>query len=184
MAANDDIVRGIIQASSITFPVTANTPYQIDVDGFNSNDGLGADNGGITLNFNFVATAGIAPTIIGQPANATVIVGGNASFSVTASGSAPFSYQWLFKGAPISGATGSTYSITNATTSQAGSYSVTVSNATGTATSAEVTLTVNTAPATPVVLPSGGGGGGAPSLWFVAVLSALGLGRLWQRGRR
>ncbi len=182
VAVSDDIQDGVIQASTVTFNVTANTTYQIAVDGFNGGDATGADTGGITLNFNFIATVGTPPTITTQPTNATATVGGSASFSVTASGSAPLSYQWSFNNSPISGATSATYSISSATTSQAGNYFVTVSNAAGSVSSASVLLTVNAAPTPP---PSsgggGGGGGGAPSLWFVAALSALGFGRLLQR---
>ena len=182
VVSSDDIQDGIIQASTVTLTVLANTTYRINVDGFNNADAAGADTGGITLNFNFVATIGTPPSITTQPTNATVIIGGSASFSVVASGSAPLSYQWLFDGAPISGATSATYSISGAATSQGGNYSVTVTNPAGSVSSASVLLTVNAAPP-PAPPSSGGGGGGAPSLWFVAVLSALGLGRLFRRGR-
>ena len=194
ITASDDIQDGVIQASTVNFSVVANTTYQIDVDGFNNGDASGADTGGITLNLNSVSSPGTPPAITTPPANATTTVGGSASFSVAVSGTAPLTYQWLFNGAPINGATSSTYSISSATASQAGNYSVTASNAAGSVTSTNVSLTVNavttpTPPTSPTPPSSGGGGGGgggggAPSLWFIAVLSALGLGRLLPRARR
>src|SRR5690554_8077848 len=43
-------------------------------------------------------------------------------------GSAPYGYQWYFEGNPISGATGATYTISNAAATDAGAYSVVVSS--------------------------------------------------------
>ncbi len=190
VASNDDITRGTVQASSVSINVTGGTTYMIAVDGFNNHDNdatdtSGADNAGIKLNFTYTGVAGTAPSILTQPLPAAVNVGGSASFTVSASGTDPLSYQWLFNGSPISGATSATYSISNAQTSNGGTYSVTVSNAAGSVTSNGVTLTVRTVTTPP---PSGGGGGGggggAPSVWFVAVLTALGFGRWFSRRAR
>lgn len=85
-----------------------------------------------------------APTIATQPASLTVTVGGSVSFTVTASGSP--TYQWLFNGAPISGATSASYTIANVALSSAGSYSVTLTNAGGTITSQSAALTVQLPP--------------------------------------
>lgn len=188
IASDDDIEDGVIQASTITFNVTGGTVYRIAVDGFNNivqnaADTAGADNGGITLTLNFTAVTG-APVITTQPASVTVTVGGSATFSVGASGNEPLSYQWFFSDAQIAGATGSTFSITSAQLSNAGTYRVRVTNTLGTAVSNDASLTVNQPPAPPAPPPSsggGGGGGGAPSLWFCAVLAALGLSRCLRR---
>jgi uncharacterized protein (TIGR02597 family) len=96
-----------------------------------------------------ISTAGatlnvVAPPIIqSQPTSQTINAGQNATFSVSATGNTPFTYQWLFNNTPINGATSSSYTVTNATASNAGSYKVTVNNVSGTATSATATLTVN-----------------------------------------
>ena len=90
-------------------------------------------------------TSSTAPVITTQPQSITVAQGNNASFSVTATGTAPLSYQWRRNGINITGANASTYTISNVQTSHAGSYSVVVSNASGTATSNNATLTVTTA---------------------------------------
>ncbi len=182
IAENDDIDPGVIQASTVTFSATSGTLYRFAVDGFNNTDSNGADSGGITLNLNFTSTAGTLPAITTQPASVTVNSGGSASFSVVATGTAPLSYQWLFNASAIAGATSDTYNLSSATSAQAGTYTVTVTNAAGSVTSNGATLTVNTPlPPSPPPSSGGGGGGGAPSLWFCAVLASLGLARCLSR---
>ncbi len=88
----------------------------------------------------------IAPTITSQPLSQTVNPGAAVTFTVGASGSTPLTYQWRFNGANISGATSSSYTKSNVQSTNAGNYSVVVSNLAGTATSANAVLTVNTPP--------------------------------------
>ncbi len=175
VASNDDINPGIVQASFVSFTAKANTTYWIAVDGFKDNQDPSADSAAVTLSLTFSPTGVTVPAITMQPVSITATAGNSASFTVTASGTAPLSYQWYFGSAAISGATSATYNIANAQSANAGSYFVTVSNAAGSVSSNTVTLTVN--PGTTMPPPSsggGGGGGGAPSIWFVAALSALG----------
>jgi sugar lactone lactonase YvrE len=82
------------------------------------------------------------PGITGQPQNQTVSQTSNATFTVTATGSTPLSYQWLFNGNGLTGATLSSYTHANAQQTDASSYSVIVTNAYGMVTSALATLTV------------------------------------------
>jgi hypothetical protein len=89
--------------------------------------------------------AGTAPTISTQPQSETVSVGGSASFTVGASGTAPLAYQWNFDGTAIPGATASSFTIGSAQSSNAGTYSCTVTNSVGTITSTGATLTVSAA---------------------------------------
>ncbi len=87
------------------------------------------------------------PVITTQPAaNVEINQGANYKFSVVASGQAPLSYQWFKNGAPISGATGSSYTISPATSSDAGTYTVTVSNSLGSVTSSNSVLSVISPP--------------------------------------
>jgi hypothetical protein len=95
-----------------------------------------------------------APTIVTQPASLTVNPGSAAQFAVAATGYPLPTVQWNFNGAAVAGATASTYTIGSATASQAGDYTVTVTNNQGSVTSAVARLTVNAGPA------GGGGGGG------------------------
>ena len=84
-----------------------------------------------------------APVITGQPANETVFVKGTAVLAVTATGSTPLAYQWQFNGTNLAKATGSTLTLTNVQTAQAGYYDVLITNVVGTVTSSNALLTVN-----------------------------------------
>jgi hypothetical protein len=172
-----------VQASAVTFTAVSGTTYFIAVDGFNGGSTTGADTAGITLNLSFTPSGPTLPVITSQPVGVIVTAGGTASFSVTATDAS--SYQWQFNGANIGGATSATYTISNVSASQAGSYRVTVTNNAGSINSDSVTLTVNTPAPPPVTPPSsgggGGGGGGAPSFWFYGALSLLALARGWRR---
>ncbi|MBX3735633.1 MAG: choice-of-anchor D domain-containing protein [Candidatus Didemnitutus sp.] len=88
-------------------------------------------------------TAGVAPSISGQPAPQTAMVGGEASFAVTASGVPAPSYAWWRDSVEIPGATTATLHLTDVQMSDAGAYRVVVSNAAGSVTSDSATLTVN-----------------------------------------
>uniref|UniRef100_UPI00404927F7 immunoglobulin domain-containing protein n=2 Tax=Cephaloticoccus sp. TaxID=1985742 RepID=UPI00404927F7 len=131
----------------------------------------------------YKATSTATPVITTQPQSQTVPTGSNVQFTVVAQGTPAPAYQWYFNGTAINSATTSTLTMTNAQSSNAGSYTVTVTNSLGTVTSSAATLTVTT-PNTPPPGNSGGppsqsgsGGGGAPSLWFLGVVVALGLTR-------
>ncbi len=96
-----------------------------------------------------VNAAPVPPSITTPPANATVTAPAPASFSVVAAGTAPLSYQWRRNGAPIGGATASSYVLDPTSVGDSGAtFDVIVSNVAGSATSPTATLTVN----------SGGGG--------------------------
>ena len=82
------------------------------------------------------------PLIVQQPVSTTSLAGSTARFSVSAGGSLPLSYQWMKGATPIAGATTSTLSIPGAYFTDAGNYSVTITNGVGTTNSASVTLTV------------------------------------------
>lgn len=112
-----------------------------------------------------VSTAGIltvtnrAPVISTQPKSATNDVGTSVTFTVTAVGTDPLSYQWFFGASPISGANGSSYNISNVDTTNAGDYSVVITNIVGTNTSSNAVLTVNALVASaPVIEPLTGVG--------------------------
>jgi uncharacterized repeat protein (TIGR01451 family) len=87
-------------------------------------------------------TVGTSPSITQQPFSLTVVQGQNAMFTVAASGDSPLNYQWRFNGAPIGGSTGSNYTVSGATTANAGNYDVVVGNAYGSMTSVVAQLTV------------------------------------------
>ena len=95
------------------------------------------------------------PVILAGPASFTVGASSNAVFSVIATGTQPLSYQWLFNGNALVGASGSQYALSNAQAINAGNYQVVVTNNAGAITSAVAALTV--APVAPyfLVQPTG-----------------------------
>jgi hypothetical protein len=91
-----------------------------------------------------VASLTIVPYILSAPTNQEVTVNGSASFSVSASGSSPLSYQWYFNSTNgLTGASATNFSVPKAQLSDAGAYSVVVSNPGGSITSAPATLLVD-----------------------------------------
>ena len=91
----------------------------------------------------FFPTFFASPSITAQPQSQAVSVGQNVTLSVSATGSGTLSYQWKKNGSNISGATSANYSISGVNSSDAGSYTVAVSNLAGEVTSAVATLSVN-----------------------------------------
>jgi hypothetical protein len=93
------------------------------------------------------------PTITTQPVNETVTAGATSTFTVAAGGSAPLAYQWRLNGANLqngpetSGAGAAMLKLYKTQSSQAGNYTVVVTNIAGAVTSAVATLTVGAPPA-------------------------------------
>jgi hypothetical protein len=124
-----------------------------------------------------------APAITTQPNSVTVTAGQTLALSVTATGDL-LTYRWSKGGVALAGATSATYSKT-ATTGDAGSYYVTVSNTLGSVQSNTVTVTVNAATTTNTgssSSSSGGGGGGALDL--IGALGVAALLALRRQSRR
>ncbi len=95
---------------------------------------------------NFNASPAIPPSIVSQPQSFAVAEGTDLTFNVVVGGAAPFTYRWLFEGTPLLNETNPTLTILNARLTNAGNYSVIVSNLSGAATSSNATLSVNAAP--------------------------------------
>jgi beta-galactosidase len=86
--------------------------------------------------------AAVAPAITQQPTSVAALANDPASFTVTTSGSPPFTYQWQLNGANLLGANSASYSIFQVTQTNTGNYTVIVTNAAGSVTSAAATLTI------------------------------------------
>src|ERR1051326_1904325 len=70
------------------------------------------------------------PGIVTQPQSQAIIKGRSVSFSCVATSSVSMTYQWYFKGNLLSGATSSTYAISQVSNGNAGNYYVVVANST------------------------------------------------------
>ncbi len=97
------------------------------------------------------------PQITADPQSRTNLTGSTATFTVATTSTVPVGYQWrrnganLSNGARISGAQGSTLSITGLLTNDAGNFTVVVTNVAGAVTSQVAVLTVVAPP--PVLAP-------------------------------
>jgi hypothetical protein len=96
---------------------------------------------------NVTVTVTAYPVVItSEPTNETVFQNYETTFSMIATGSPPISYQWSGNGSPISGATGTNYSLTATLANNGEVFSCMASNYVNstayTATSSNVTLTV------------------------------------------
>ena len=89
------------------------------------------------------------PWITTQPTGQSAQAGANVALNVAASGTPPMSYQWLFNGATLPGATAATLTLSLVNSIDAGAYSVVVWNAYGSVVSAAAQLTVSQ----PLILP-------------------------------
>jgi subtilase family serine protease len=87
-----------------------------------------------------------APVVTSEPENQVLAVGADAMFTAQAAGADPLVYQWRFKSADISGATGLSYIRTNVQPADAGAYDVVVTNAFGSMISSNALLTVVSRP--------------------------------------
>jgi len=88
----------------------------------------------------------VPPSFLTQPASVAVPAGQSAAFFVVASGSPTLGYQWRFNGADIPGATDTNLVVISANSSNAGLYSVQVTNVYGTTNSADAELVANYPP--------------------------------------
>lgn len=101
-----------------------------------------------------VTARAVAPTLTRQPSAVNARKGQNISFDVAATGSTPRLFQWRKDGANLGIATASdTLTLTDVQLADAGAYSVVVSNAGGSITSADASLAV-APPDTPAAISS------------------------------
>ena len=103
---------------------------------------------GVKSLYDALAPGTTAPAIVAQPSNSTVQVTGSYTMSVAATGTGPLTYVWRFRATGSNTnetfllATGSSYTIGSVQPADAGTYTVTVSNAAGAITSTSATLSV------------------------------------------
>jgi hypothetical protein len=89
-----------------------------------------------------VLTVLVPPSITTQPQSRTNLGGTTAAFSVTAAGTVPLSYQWRKNGLNLPGATGTGLSLPNVQLSDAGDYTVVITNVAGAIASQPAALSV------------------------------------------
>ena len=91
--------------------------------------------------FHGLAIVGTA-VFVAQPQGASAVTGTTVNFNVTVAGAAPYAYQWRFNGTNLPGATGSNLALNNVQVTNAGNYTLVVTNSYGAITSSVAVLTV------------------------------------------
>jgi sugar lactone lactonase YvrE len=86
------------------------------------------------------------PLVLTPPPSQSAPAGSSVLLTCVTSGTAPLSYQWLFDGTNIPGATDAALSVTNLQAADAGSYQLLLTNSVGQALGAATVLSVTGAP--------------------------------------
>lgn len=135
-----------VASSGLTTTYSANPAdfYRVTLASIASYDTSGTTGTAVGSTGTVAHSTDSAPAITANPTSPTVATGGSVTLSVSASGTGPLTYQWSKDGTDITGATSSTYSITTASSTDAGSYTATVTNALGSATSVAGVVSVTT----------------------------------------
>jgi hypothetical protein len=98
-----------------------------------------------------VTLLGIAPAVTSQPSSQSVVAGLPATFTAAFSGTPAPTIQWTRNGAPISGATGASYTLTSTLGDSGAIFTATATNSAGAVTTNAVTLTVTAAAVAPSI---------------------------------
>jgi hypothetical protein len=156
---------GVPAGTTVSFNPASVVPGNSSIVTLNNTNTLSAGTYNITITgisgvitktrvITYIVSAGAAPTISVQPADASVCAGSNAIFSVSTSGATATGYQWQLStdGGTnynnIAGAVAASYTVTAATAAQNNyRYRVIVNGQCASVTSSGAILTVQTAPA-------------------------------------
>ncbi|MBL9204867.1 MAG: immunoglobulin domain-containing protein [Opitutaceae bacterium] len=103
-----------------------------------TNAGGGTQSNPATLTVN----SATAPVIVTEPLSQVVVIGASLTLTVDVTGTGPFTYQWRKAGVALGGATQASFTLSSVQTSDAGDYSVSITNAFGTVVSRTATLGV------------------------------------------
>jgi hypothetical protein len=144
-----------------------NDPFGVAVDA--AGDMFVADMNNDTIRERYAAPNS-PPSISTQPVGQSVVLGASATLSVAASGVPVPSYQWLLNGSSIIGATNPTLTLSDVQADNLGTYSVAVTNSSGTVTSNSVTLS------SPGVTPGAPSGSSAPYFSNISTRAMVGTG--------
>lgn len=126
-------------------------------------------------------TPALTPLVLTQPAGATLMAGNSATLTVSAIGIPAPTYQWKKNGVAITGATSASYTIPTTISGDSGSYTVDITNASGTVTSSAATLAVS-GPPTITTQPSAyqGVAAGSPVSFTVVAVDSGAMTYQWQ----
>jgi hypothetical protein len=160
----------VVQGTNVTFTVSAtgttNLYYQWKLDGANISGATAASYtitnvqpmhegvytavvtniAGMAISSNAMLTVLVPPSILTQPESQNVRIGESVGFNVKVAGTEPLFYQWRRGGELLDGANASSLILTDVQSSDAGNYSVIVTNAAGSITSDSAELVIDLPP--------------------------------------
>jgi hypothetical protein len=138
-------VNGLSKSTNVflTDPDWANQEFYFKAGSY-CQDNSGTSSEGSRVAF-YLLSRSHAPSITNQPVSVAAPVGSPVAFSVEAAGNGALQYQWRRDGTNLGGATASVLNLPNVQLSQAGGYSVRVTDSLGAVTSVVATLTVTNA---------------------------------------
>ncbi len=176
---------GVVNASTgiITGTPTAAGTFVISILAYESPGGSGDSFGPATVTFIINGTPTAPPAIAVPPTSQTVTLGASVTFGVAATGSPVPAFQWRKDGTAIASATTATLTFASVRATDAGNYTVVVSNSAGSVTSNAATLTlsvvtnspaITTPPLSQFVTP------GTPVIFSVAAIGG-GLSYQWKK---
>ena len=137
--ANDNADESL-KSSFVSFYAIPGTKYYFAV------DGAGGSAGSIFFQFLEIPFQPGPPVLLSQPGDAFVVLGGAVNFNAAVAGTPPLSFQWWKDSQPIPGATNPLLSFSNVKTTNAGVYSLTVSNQLGSVRSTNARLEMIVSP--------------------------------------
>lgn len=97
---------------------------------------------------------GDPPVVQSEPGDLRANIGDNVTFAASVTGSSPLLFQWFYNGTPLAGKIGATLQMSNVQLTNAGVYTLSVSNKYDRAVSRAATLTVNRPPTIAIVNPA------------------------------
>ena len=185
---NDDVTvyrnpAGVNEADNdpvLTMPAVADLSFNGISIGAHFN-GVSVQTDEIRIGQTWSSVLGNPPAFMLQPTNQFAYPGQSVTLAALAQSSLPVNYQWLRGGVPLSGKTNSTLTLANAQPGDVNQYSVTASNALGTATSAAAALAVQPAFLTPLTPAALSVGPGSNLVLNAAVSGAPPLSLQWYR---
>jgi hypothetical protein len=128
----------LLGATSATLTLAATTLADAGRYTLTATNVIGASTASATL------TVRAAPVITAGPSSQAVFAGDRVTLTVSVTGFPAPTYQWRRNGTVVAGATGATLTLASVLATDAGNYTVTVTNALGTVTSEPATLTITT----------------------------------------
>ncbi|MEO8426600.1 MAG: immunoglobulin domain-containing protein [Verrucomicrobiota bacterium] len=123
---------GASMSDPFSIPISANVPYPDGRLIFTDPSGTLFEDRFDLVFRTYLVPDSFVPLVITQPQSQAVLAGTTVKFSVGAIANAPLSYQWLFNGVPIAGATNAELTLSAVHLKDNGNYSAAIRDVVGT----------------------------------------------------